>query len=162
MRAPRRREHGGPAGTSHGTNSVVEVDGAASLFSGRNAWSVEAWVNHTPDGAFRYLFSAADASSVNIMKVQSSNSALYLSRDAGSGDQFAVAAPLSAGVHHVVGTYDGANLRLYVRRRPRKRRDPLRSRSPLGHEGCHREPRAHVGGCPSTARSMRLRCTTRR
>lgn len=94
--------------------SVVEVDGAASLFSGRNAWSVEAWVNHTPDGAFRYLFSAADASSVNIMKVQSSNSALYLSRDAGSGDQFAVAAPLSAGVHHVVGTYDGANLRLYV------------------------------------------------
>lgn len=92
----------------------VSVDGVAAIFDGTKSWSIAAWVDHTPDSNFRYIFDAESADPYRIAFLQSEATTLYLQRTNSAGNDFLTAAPIAAGRHFVVATYDGSNMRLYV------------------------------------------------
>jgi hypothetical protein len=81
------------------------------LFEGNRPWSVCMWVSiPAPDATYREAFTRWDGAYTERVTMVSHSSGKYLIR---TPDQVFVAGALSAGLHFLVGTYDGASLTLY-------------------------------------------------
>lgn len=106
---------GGSAMSFNGTTQYMTVPDAASLdLSGMQPFSIETWVNATVDGGFRRIVSKENGADGIALWVQNA-SGFGFERRIGSAYLIANYLPaVMAGVHHVVATYDSANLKLYV------------------------------------------------
>jgi len=103
----------------NGTSDAVAVAGAPDVFSGTHPHTVELWVRPQPiDARYRYLFSrefttAAGRQGTGIW-IQSRGIGFERYRD-GVGSSITVASGLpEATWSHVVASYDGATMRLFI------------------------------------------------
>jgi hypothetical protein len=95
---------------------VTVASDAPFRFAGTTPFSLEAWINHTPDGSYRNFLAAKNAGEVGGYALYSQVDEFGFARRAASSSNTALLEPgISAGVwHHVVGTYDGTSMRLYL------------------------------------------------
>ena len=99
--------------TLNGTTQYVSSPDVAAwdIFEGTNAWTIEMWVNHTPDGSYRRLMEKATGGKVSF--VSQNTDLLVVRNDNVAGDTL-YADQLTSGWHHVVATFSGTQLALYV------------------------------------------------
>jgi glucose/arabinose dehydrogenase len=109
---------GNTAVSLNGTDEQITVaDSSPFRFAGTAPFSAEAWFKHTPDGTDRPIFAAYNATPRG-WEVWSTSGNFGFARKGSAGNQFAevfgTSAPSVNAWHHVVATYDGANMRVYL------------------------------------------------
>ena len=125
---------GGPSGTYGGAHTLgvsgaIAGDSDAGLrlaggqadmgdnhdFAGTSSFTIEAWVKPTTvDGTSRRIVSKAIGGLNGYELFVNSGSGLSFQRIAGSTNAVSTAAPATSSWSHVVATYDGTTMRLYV------------------------------------------------
>jgi len=115
-----------PSLLANDTDAAVDLNGSSSMarygdvydFAGTSAFSLEAWVKPTTvDATSRRLFSKewSNSSGIQGYDLVQSSSKLQFARLRNGAYQAATAPSLAVGrTYHVVATYDGSAMRLYV------------------------------------------------
>jgi len=94
----------------NGTSDHIQLANAIS----NDVFSISAWVNVTDDATTKAIFDTRDANDDGVSFIIADDEELQLQVN-GSDSVMDSAVQLTAGVwQHVVGTYDGTNLKLYI------------------------------------------------
>src|SRR5262245_3604830 len=99
-----------------GTDYYDAADSSVFDVVGGQAFTVELWVNvTTADSTFRRLISHEDGSDGWELDVQSTSGFSFTCWKDGSPETLSyLPSTLTGAIHHIVGTYDGSDMRLYV------------------------------------------------
>jgi len=100
--------------TLNGTSQYVYLPNTTSDTSGVKSCSLSVWVNAAPPAVTRYLLGNFYSSVSAGLWLAVDPAGSYIVRRDASAAQDYVAGPILNGTHHLVGTYDGATMRLYV------------------------------------------------
>jgi glucose/arabinose dehydrogenase len=98
------------------TQNIAVADSAPFRFAGTAPFSAEAWFNHTPDGIDRPILASYNGSTKG-WEIWSTAGNFGLARKGAAGNQFAeifTGSPSAGQWHHVIATYDGTDMRLYL------------------------------------------------
>ncbi|MBI4146914.1 LamG domain-containing protein, partial [Candidatus Woesearchaeota archaeon] len=105
----------GGAYTFDGVNDFIETNAAAGNFTAASSFSVEAWVNSTLDNADRVVVGKVAGGDVGWhLRITIPNAARFILASSGGVNKGSDTAVLTAGYHHLVGTWDGATARTYL------------------------------------------------
>jgi hypothetical protein len=121
LNQPSGVKHAGTAVTFDGTDDYVTVSDVHD-FAGTAPFSVEVWVNPTaPTSQYRRIITKEDTNQYGWRLVLAAttgsppNRASFIRQDAAGNESAASPSALQTGAwSHVVGTYDGTTMRLYV------------------------------------------------